>query len=141
MSAQRPPADGERPAGERLFAYGTLRDPARMTRLLGAAPPRAPARLSGWRCEGVRGESFPGIVPDPDASVEGDLYGRLDPTALRRLDAYEGPLYERIRVRVDARTGAPAEAWVYALRPAHRGRLDGRPWSAAPPAGAERPRP
>jgi hypothetical protein len=60
--------------------------------------------------------------------VDGDLYLALAPRSLAQLDAYEGSLYQRIRVVAEMGDDRSIEAWVYALRPEHRGRLDGRSW-------------
>ena len=68
-----PASEARLAATGRLFVYGTLRDPVRMHSLIGEVPPSEPAILAGWRCEWVRGETFPGIAPDAEGRVEGDL--------------------------------------------------------------------
>ena len=127
-----------------LFVYGTLRDPVLLEGLIGRRPNARAASLRGWRCEFVRSRPYPGIAPDAEGCVAGDILLALAEDELAALDRYEGELYERLEVEVevdvefeveggvDIEGGARERVFVYALREAHRGLLDGRPW--APPA-------
>lgn len=99
-----------------LFAYGTLRPgfaPAEI------APLVETLRLAG---EGfVAGKlynlgSYPGAVVDPTSasSVHGTVYELPeDAETLRRIDAYEGPEYERIEQLVTLVEGKVLRCWVY----------------------------
>jgi gamma-glutamylcyclotransferase (GGCT)/AIG2-like uncharacterized protein YtfP len=105
-----------------LFAYGTLRDPACVERIVGRALPARPARLPGYRREEPPG-CHPYVVADPDAAVDGVLLGDVDDTALAALDRYEdeGTLYRRTPATALC-DGTPVACAVYVfLRPARRG--------------------
>lgn len=95
----------------RLFLYGTLLDPARMARFAGRPMPLAPATLPGWKRVAMRGGRYPtlararAIVPGAVAVVGA--------AALRRLSAYEGPLYDFRRLAVaTARGKTVAGVWI-----------------------------
>jgi gamma-glutamylcyclotransferase (GGCT)/AIG2-like uncharacterized protein YtfP len=90
-------------AGTALFVYGTLTSARRLQALTGRSFPRRPARLEGFE-RIVPPGGYPYIVPRAGAVVEGWLVDGIDPTSLRRLDAYEdeGQLYLRRPVEVTA---------------------------------------
>ena len=106
---------------ERLFVYGTLAPGRANHHLLAEVPGEwMPARLRGrLHDEGWGAEmGCPGIVPCEDGDeVEGYLFCS---TVLAghwpMLDAFEGPGYRRVSVRVTTDSGATFEASVYALR-------------------------
>jgi gamma-glutamylcyclotransferase (GGCT)/AIG2-like uncharacterized protein YtfP len=75
----------------------------------------------------VIGAPYPGVVPHPGATTRGWLTPALDPGTVRRLDAYEGPLYRRARARVAGESGH-RPAWVYVVRPDRRHRVSREPW-------------
>jgi len=112
------PAGGEHGAPARLFVYGTLRrsqanpfaaDLHAHSTHLGAARLRGRLYALGW---------FPGAVAsdDPADVVHGDVFA-LHPahadTVLARLDAYEGPAFERRKVEARLETGAAVRCWIY----------------------------
>ncbi len=107
-----------------LFAYGTLRDPALLDRLLGPSPERTlvAAELRDFAKVWRPGFDYPLVVPQPGARVRGVLIFGLDGEAYRVLDDYEGVAegdYRRIQARVWPR-GAErqaVEAYVYAAGP------------------------
>jgi len=84
-----------------LFVYGTLMKESVLHALTGRSFPRYEAELSGFECF-TPDNSYPYIVPNPGARVQGILLTRIDPTALAALDRYEeeGHLYHRCRVEV-----------------------------------------
>lgn len=96
---------------ERLFVYGSLRDPEVQQRVFGRVVPGTPDVLDGYErrwlhlSDGV----FPILVPAPGGSVEGRVLD-VTPGELALMDAYESDDYRRIRVTL--RSGA--ETWVYA---------------------------
>jgi hypothetical protein len=71
-----------------------------------------PALLPGWRRAMLRGTPYPTLARDPTAAVHG-LLAEVPLAVLRRLHAYEGPLYRFVAVRVlcDGATLA-ARAWI-----------------------------
>lgn len=105
------------------FTYGSLMCADIMSDVTGLALVGQPARLAGHARHPVRDEDYPGLVPDPASNVVGVLYCNLDAAALRRLDAFEGEMYERLRVPVTLANGAGVEAWCYVVRPGFRARL------------------
>ena len=95
----------------RLFLYGTLLDPARMARCTGREVAMAPAMLRGWKRVAMRGGRYPTLVR-ARAAVRGAV-AVVDAAALRRLSAYEGPLYYLRRVAVrTARGNTVAGVWI-----------------------------
>jgi gamma-glutamylcyclotransferase (GGCT)/AIG2-like uncharacterized protein YtfP len=86
----------------KLFVYGTLTDPERVTALTGKQFERVDASLSGFeRVNSPLG--YPFIFPKPGAIVQGVLLFNIDPASLVQLDAYEaeGELYRRQSVEVE----------------------------------------
>ena len=83
-----------------LFAYGTLLFPPVLHAVVGRVPRSIAATLDGFARRRVAGELFPAIVEAPGERVAGVLYLTLDDRAWRRLDAFEGDLYERRSVVV-----------------------------------------
>jgi len=111
-----------------VFAYGSLCFPQLVEALLGLSVQPEPARLEGWERVGVRGASYPGLRAATGASTEGVLYRILGAEELAQLDAFEGELYERRSLTVQAGGGAvAAEVWV--VRPSLLHRLGDEPWS------------
>lgn len=109
-----------------LFVYGTLRHPPLLERLIGRAPTAEPASLEGWRAARLRDLPYPGLVRDPDARAQGALV-EVDADELSRLDRFEGPMYERIRVTVHAHREVPG-VHVWRLRPEHQDLVTPRNW-------------
>jgi gamma-glutamylcyclotransferase (GGCT)/AIG2-like uncharacterized protein YtfP len=129
-----PPAQRQSRAGGRarrgaalmqLFLYGTLLDPRRLAARAGnpALPLRAaPAVLRGWRRVAAAGARYPTLARDPKGEVAGAVLA-VPAAAVARLQAYEGPEYRLVRMRVCARAaGRPVAAYAW-IAPASR-----RPW-------------
>jgi hypothetical protein len=96
----------------RLFLYGTLLDPAVLTRWSGdplLARRLRPATLPRHRRRPLRRMPYPTLVPDRLSRVTGATL-TLGPAALRRLAAYEGPLYRLHPLRLAA---PPRRAWAW----------------------------
>lgn len=86
----------------RVFLYGTLTDPGVALRVAGEdlfVRAARPALLPGYRRTRLRGTPYPTLVRDAKTGVHG-LLAEVPPAVLRRLSAYEGPLYRFVRVRV-----------------------------------------
>ncbi len=99
---------------ERLFVFGTLRDPATLREAVGRNISGTPATLTGYRRRHILHdhEPYPVLLPDKTSVVDGLL---LPVTAedLKKLDDYEDKnIYERKQVTLTDGT----KAWVYALR-------------------------
>ncbi len=101
----------------RLFLYGTLLEPARMARCTGRPVALTPATLRGWRRVAMRGGRYPTLVR-ARGTVHGAV-GTVDAAALRRLSAYEGPLYGFRHLAVRA-AGRNTVAGVWIARAATR---------------------
>ncbi len=99
----------------RLFVYGTLLDPALVSRLTGQPAVLQPAVLDGYRRVRLRGTPYP-TLRRGRATITGALL-LADAAAFRRLAAYEGRRYRLLRVTPRlAATGeaVAAHAWIAA---------------------------
>ena len=111
-----------------LFAYGTLMIPEIFSEVTARNYEPEIAELKDYARFRLEGESFPAIVKAKGRSTEGVIYRKIDPTAFRRLDAFEGELYARTPVL--ARTGAGVDlAVAYVLKDIYRHLLTDLPWS------------
>lgn len=77
-----------------LFLYGTLQDPDVLGALVDDPPRPTPVTVPGWRVAPVRGQVFPGLVPDEEAVARGH-HVRVTASQLDVLDRFEGPGYDR----------------------------------------------
>lgn len=89
---------------------------------------RTPGFLPDYRRRAVKGEVYPGILPELGGVVEGIVYRNLPETAWARLDVFEGEIYQRQIVGVTLTNGTPVEAHTYVVRPEFENRLDTREW-------------
>jgi gamma-glutamylcyclotransferase (GGCT)/AIG2-like uncharacterized protein YtfP len=113
-------------ATDRLFAYGTLRDPEVLTAVLGRLPELGPpGRLPGHVALTVVGQCYPVLVPRAGTATPGTLISGLSPADWQQLDRYEGPGYRRQSVRVAADGGIVAAQAYFALRGLKAGPI---PW-------------
>ncbi len=112
-----------------VFAYGTLMHPDVMRVVTGSLRTYQSALLPGYARYRVRGEFYPGLIPAQAAQTSGVLYRGLVRTEVRKLDAFEGVLYERRRVLVRLAGGEWLEAQAYVVVPSCRHRLSDQPWS------------
>ena len=97
-----------------LFVYGTLVDDDLVAQLTGRRFPKRAARLRGYRKHTPDG-SYPYIVADEAAEVDGFVLTGIDASALRAFDEYEdeGRLYRRLEVLVTVEENLqPAFAYV-----------------------------
>lgn len=113
--------------GKALFLYGSLMVPQVWELVVGRAAVMQPARLADHVRRALHGAVYPGLVPRQGEHTEGRLVGGIDKRELARLDAFEGELYQRTPCVVESE-GERAQAFVYVVRPAHRGLLSPRPW-------------
>ncbi len=111
-----------------LFTYGTLMHPQIMAEVSGCRLQGTAAVLHGFRRHPVRGEDYPGIVPEGGALTEGVVYRDVPTPAWERLDRFEGEMYARQRVVVAIDQDRELEAEAYVVRPAFRELLEDGPW-------------
>lgn len=110
-----------------LYTYGTLQLPQIMSQIVGRQMLGRPARLTGYVRYRVRDRVYPAIIEAAGEMLMGVVYEQLEPAELERLDHYEGPLYERRTVQVQA-GGAALDACTYVLRAEHVARLSTEAW-------------
>ena len=99
----------------RLFAYGTLRDPAVQQRLFGRRLEGEPDALAGYRVGTIMigGMTYPILHPgDADDRVVGTAL-MMNDAELEAADAYEGEDYARIMVTLES--GGRAFVYVAAV--------------------------
>lgn len=100
---------------EKLFTYGTLRDPETQAQLLGRElGDGTPDSLRGYRLARLRGIHFVYSIlqPHPGSMVEGQLF-EVTSEELQKLDDYEGDAYQRVSVTLVSKT----RAWAYTENP------------------------
>lgn len=99
------------------------------SRVTGTLRPATLATARGWVRRRVRDEVYPAIAPQAAGVVSGVVYFDLPPEAWARLDAFEGEMYERVRIGVRGADGREWKAFSYALRPGCRHLFTGDDWS------------
>lgn len=99
-----------------LFVYGSLQLPEVLSAVTGTLFTAYPAQLHGYSRHRLRERSFPGIRPNPAASVEGLLWLNVDAASLAKLDAFEDDFYQRETVRVSTADGREWAALAYVVR-------------------------
>ena len=112
----------------RLFSYGTLQFPQVLSAVTGCHLQGSKAVLDDYACYLVKGRVYPGIIPEHGANVAGLVYAGIGEAHFRKLDRFEGELYERVRVCVTDTQGNPLQAWTYVIQDTMRGRLTRTPW-------------
>lgn len=110
-----------------VFTYGSLMFREVWERVVRGRYRSAPATLDGFARYVIKGESYPGIVAEDGARVDGLVYFDVDRSDLAALDAFEGIEYRRDKLPVVAKSGERVDAYTYIyLLP---GRFDGHPWN------------
>lgn len=112
-----------------LFTYGSLMCADIMHRVAGCRAQSTEAVLADFRRRKISHEEYPGIVPHAGSRVRGVLYFRLADEAIRRLDIFEGELYDRQEVEVVSREYGVIRAMAYVIKPPYHGRLSNEEWS------------
>jgi gamma-glutamylcyclotransferase (GGCT)/AIG2-like uncharacterized protein YtfP len=111
-----------------IFAYGSLMFPSVMQAVTGCEFPSRKARVRNYARFKVKGESYPGITLLEGAVTEGVLYLNVDTLSVRRLDDFEGDLYERVEMQADAFDGESLTAHAYVIKTQHRDQLSSAEW-------------
>ncbi|KIF80124.1 gamma-glutamylcyclotransferase family protein [Noviherbaspirillum autotrophicum] len=111
-----------------VFTYGSLMFAPVWQRVVRGQYRAQPARLAGFARFAIAGETYPGMVAQAGAAVDGVLYRDVDERDLAGLDAFEGEDYRRITVRVapDAAATLEAQTYLYLLPQ----KLTPSPWQA-----------
>ncbi|MEW6668489.1 MAG: gamma-glutamylcyclotransferase family protein [Thermodesulfobacteriota bacterium] len=112
-----------------LFAYGTLMCEDIMEEVSGVPLSHVPGTLKGYSRRSVKGEHYPGLVPDAEGSVEGVVYRDVPDSAWDRLDRFEGEMYARRLVQIEWNDGMTLLAAAYVVRPEYLDRLDPSDWN------------
>ena len=102
----------------RLFAYGTLRDPEFRSELFGREIAAEPATLAGWAIV-VAETGYFTIVEDPHGIVAGELLD-IDAAALAICDRWEGDGYARREAEAIDASSRPVRCWIYVRATASR---------------------
>ena len=113
-----------------IFTYGTLMIPEVMVAVTTRRFRSIDAILKGYARFTVKGESYPGITPEPGAITEGIIYFDVDELSLERLDAFEGDLYQRTPIRVETEKEDILNAETYVIKPRYRSCLSSKEWNA-----------
>ncbi len=114
-----------------LFTYGTLMCDDIMREVSSCSLRHAAATLARYGRKPVRGEEYPGLVPDSAGCVDGVIYWDVPDAAWERLDRFEGEMYERWTGRVMLADGRLAAAETYVVRPRYRDHLIDAEWDFA----------
>ena len=113
---------------EKLFTYGTLRDPETQQRQLGRhLGEGAPDTLRGYILARLRGihSDYTIVRPQPGSTVDGMLF-EVTQDELALIDDYEGEAYQRVSVTLMSKT----RAWLYCENPRSRFRHHIEPFDA-----------
>lgn len=111
-----------------IFTYGSLMFPSVMKTVTGRAFPSRKALVKDYARFKVKGESYPGLTPWEGAVTEGVLYIGMDARSVRRLDDFEGEIYERSEVSADTLDGESLTAHTYLIKAQYTDRLSSEPW-------------
>jgi gamma-glutamylcyclotransferase (GGCT)/AIG2-like uncharacterized protein YtfP len=111
-----------------IFTYGSLMFPSVMKTVTGREFPARRANVKNYARFKVKGESYPGLTPLDGAVTEGVLYIGVDVLSVRRLDDFEGEIYERSEISADALDGESLIAHAYVIKARYRNRLSSEPW-------------
>jgi gamma-glutamylcyclotransferase (GGCT)/AIG2-like uncharacterized protein YtfP len=96
-----------------VFTYGSLMFAPVWQRVVGGSYQSERACLADHARFTVRAASYPGVVPQAGAVVDGLLYLDVEPEALAVLDRFEGAEYARRPVTVACADGRRIEAATY----------------------------
>ena len=109
-----------------VFVYGTLLIPDILREVTGRQYAGTPAVLRGYRRYRLRNRSYPGLVAESDAEVEGMLF-EVGPVALAALDRYEDPCYERHTLTVEVGEET-RQAYVYVIPDSRHHLIEPKDW-------------
>lgn len=98
---------------EKLFLYGTLREPEIQKEVLGRTADSVPDILEGFRKLKITigGQTYPMLIPSDDGSVDGDVI-EVSEEEFHKIDEYETRIYMKRKANLKSGT----IAWVYVRR-------------------------
>jgi gamma-glutamylcyclotransferase (GGCT)/AIG2-like uncharacterized protein YtfP len=111
-----------------LFTYGSLMIASVMHAVTGQNFQRRKASLRDYARFKLKGESYPGITYHKGAFTDGIIYLDVDALSLKRLDEFEGEVYERVSVRVETDQGESLTGETYVIKREYRKLLSSEPW-------------
>jgi gamma-glutamylcyclotransferase (GGCT)/AIG2-like uncharacterized protein YtfP len=109
-----------------IFTYGSLMFPEIWRRVVTGEYRAELAVASGFARYALSDDTYPGMIAEPDGSVEGVVYLDVDEFDLAALDRFEGVEYRRDPVTVTLQSGATMVANTYIFTATHR--LSTAPW-------------
>lgn len=109
-----------------VFTYGALMFPEVWGRVVRGQYRSASATLQNYARFAIEGETYPGMIEQADATVDGVVYFDVDVADLAALDAFEGDDYRRATLAAILDTGEPVSVGTYVYLPVAR--LSSRPW-------------
>lgn len=112
-----------------LFTYGSLMCSDIMLHAAGQQTNFAKATLKNFFCSKIRDREYPGIIPQAGTIVSGVLYYNLESEAIRRLDVFEGEMYQRQNVDISTNKDESTKAMAYVIKPQHVDLLTGEEWN------------
>jgi gamma-glutamylcyclotransferase (GGCT)/AIG2-like uncharacterized protein YtfP len=112
-----------------LFAYGTLMCEEIMLAVTGCRLPGVRGFLRDYERGKIQGQVYPGIVARPGKVIEGVVYSEVPEAAWKRLDTFEGDMYQRRVIQVELEDGTAREAQAYVIRPEFEHTISASPWS------------
>ncbi len=101
--------------GISLFTYGSLMFPQVWQRVVCGRYSQALAEVEGYARYAVRNATYPGMVAQAGASVNGVVYFNVSEADIAMLDAFEGGDYRRVTVSARLPDGEiiPVEAYLF----------------------------
>ena len=102
--------------GKHVFVYGSLMYLPVWGQVVKGVYPCLNAVAQGYQRHAVPGETYPAMIENADAQVQGLVWLNLRPDDVKRLDAFEGPEYERREIEVLLNTSGDtmkAEAYIW----------------------------
>ena len=110
-----------------VFTYGSLMFPAIWQRVVRGSYRSMPAVLTDHARFALIDDTYPGVVAQPGATVEGVLYWDVAAADIAALDAFEGDEYRREDVAVSIGAGRTMIAGTYLFLARHR--LSDQAWA------------
>ena len=112
-----------------LFTYGSLMFEPVWSRLVRGSYMKRTARLHGFARRRVRGDIYPVVFKSHDADwVDGMVYLNVSDEDVRRLDVFEGDLYDRQSQWVVVEGAEKVIASAYVLKETYAHMTDDRDW-------------